>query len=211
MKQTAGALNRTWLIIIALVLLLAGGTTILQATGGLANMFQTPEAHTKIASGDLHQFFAEPAVYTGFLIAGVLFGSLAIWWIFAQLPRSNGASTFRLHQDRSKGTTTIDPGTLSNAVQEQIDGMEGVVSSSVIIRGATPATELTVHVRVSESTPLTELTKALAETIIPSLETALETTVASSQVLIDVVNQSHGNEILVKSRANQSDTVRLAR
>lgn len=209
MRQTAGSLNRIWLVIVGLVILLIGAATILQSSGTLQKMVNTAQPQSKIASGDVHQFFDQPVVYISMVAVGIILGLLALGWIAAQVPRRNAVSLFRLQEDRSAGTTTINPGTLATAVKDQCEQLPGVVSSSAVIRGTAAHSELTLEVKVSESTDIAELTETLRENVVSSLEMALAVPLASTHVRVDVVNQKHRSTIHVPANGTRTEPIHL--
>ncbi|MDJ0314816.1 hypothetical protein [Arthrobacter sp. H35-D1] len=194
MRQTAGTLNRTWLAILGILVLVAGVAVLLQATGILQNVLQTPLRGAKIVTGGLHPFFAQQWLVILFLAVGIIVGVLALLWIIAQIPRKNLAETYRLQQPGAQGRTTCDPSVLADVVVHQINTLPGVVASSALLRGTADEPDLTLKVTVNDEADVRALLRHLESTTFMELSTALETPVIKRRVQIDVSarNQNSG-------------------
>lgn len=194
MRQTAGTLNRTWLAILGILVLVAGVAVLLQATGILQNVLQTPLRDAKIVTGGLHPFFAQQWLVILFLAVGIIVGLLALLWIIAQIPRKNLAETYKLQQPGAHGRTTCAPSVLADVVVRQINTIPGVVASSALLRGTADEPELTLMVTVNDEADVRALLRHLESTTFMELSTALETPLIKRRVQIDVSarNQTSG-------------------
>lgn len=190
MRQTAGAINRTWLTILGALVLAAGIAVLLQTTGILQTFTSSPPAGTKIVTGDLHFFFAQQWLIILLLLMGVLVGVLALWWLIAQIPRKNTADTYRLHQSGAQGRTMCEPAVLATAVEHQVNTLPGVVSSSVLLRGTAEEPDLTLKVTVNDRADIRALLRHLDGTTFTELSTALEAPLHTRRIQIDVSTRS---------------------
>ncbi|MDJ0315257.1 hypothetical protein [Arthrobacter sp. H35-D1] len=186
MRQTAGTLNRTWLAILGILILAAGAALLLQTTGILQKVFQTPAPGTKIVTGELHSFFAQQWLIIIFLIISVVVGVLALVWIIAQIPVKNLAETYRLHQEGAQGRTSCDPSVLASAVEHQIDSLPDVLTSTVILRGTVDEPDVTLRVTVNDQADIRALLRHVERTTLAELSTALEAPLHKRRVQIDV-------------------------
>ena len=186
MRQTAGTLNRTWLAILGLLVLAAGLTAVLQAAGTLQTIIPTPPPGTKIVTGDLHAFFAQPWLLILFLSVSVFVGILALLWIIAQVPRKNLATSYHLQQEGTHGRTNCEPSVLAAAVREEINSLPEVVTSSVLIRGTAEEPDLTLKVTVNDQADIRALLRHLEKKTFVDLSIALEEPLHQRRVQIDV-------------------------
>ena len=53
-------------------------------------------------------------------VLGVILAVLAIAWLLAQIPRTNAARPFRLHDDATTGLTVCPPDVLATAVADEV-------------------------------------------------------------------------------------------
>ncbi|MBT2586539.1 hypothetical protein [Arthrobacter sp. ISL-95] len=187
MRQHAGVLNRTWLLILGILALAGGVLTLLAANGTLHAMSPAmPAAESPVVTGDLHTVF-EPAYVTAIvLVAGVLIGALGLSWILAQIPRRNPADTYRLHQDPASGTTLCDAAALASAVENQINTLPGVVGSSALLRGTAMEPDLTMKITVNNRADIQDVLHRINTTVIPDLSTALETPLRRTGIQIEI-------------------------
>lgn len=199
MRQTAGTLNRTWLAILGILVLAAGIVLLLQAAGILPQLAATHQAGDKVIPGDLHPFFVQPWVIGLLLVLGVLIGVLALIWIIAQIPRSNAADTYRLHSESPAGRTLCDPSVLARAVENQVNTLPGVVTSSALLRGTADDPDLTLKVTVNDRADIQNLLRRLERSTLPDLSTALEAPLQRRRLQIDVSGHAQTTGTVVHS------------
>lgn len=199
MRQTAGTLNRTWLMILGILALAAGIALLLQAAGTLHTLANTPPAGDKVIAGDLHSFFVQPWVVGLLLVLGVLIGVLALLWIIAQIPRKNAADTYRLHSGGAEGRTLCDPSVLARAVEEQVNTLPGVVTSSALLRGTADDADLTLKVTVNDRADVRDLLRRLETSTLADLSTALEAPLQRRRLQIDVSGRTQTTGTVVHS------------
>ncbi|UPO76456.1 hypothetical protein [Arthrobacter sp. Helios] len=188
MRHHAGAMNRTWLIIIGVLLLAAGIFALLvsagflnQVTGGAVAGAQSP-----VLQQDPETLLAPDWVAPAVLIGGLILGILGLWWILAEIPRRREAAGYRLQEDPARGITRCDPGVLAAAVEYDVNRMPGVVNSSAVLRGTAGAPDLALRVTVNERADIQETLRRIRSEVLPNLSLALEAPLHSVGIQLDV-------------------------
>ncbi|WP_104046105.1 alkaline shock response membrane anchor protein AmaP [Arthrobacter sp. ZGTC412] len=198
MKQTAGTLNRTWLTVLGILLLAAGIALLLQAAGVLPTRANTAPAGDKVVPGDLYPYFGVSWVVVLLMVIGLIVGVLGLMWLIAQIPRKNTADTYRL-SDGAQGRTTCDPSVLAKAVENQVNNLPGVVTSSALLRGTATEPNLTLKVTVTDTADVQDLLRQLETSTLPNLSTALESPLQESRLQIDVSSRNQNTGTVVRS------------
>ena len=193
MRQTAARLNRAWLTILGIVLLLAGLAVLLIGTGLLAPAARAAGLAVSRPAPSNHLFgaatgsaFALTWVVLITALVGVVVGLLGLAWLIAQIPRSNEAKPFRLHDDARTGLTRCEPSVLSDAVEEQVKALPGVQNASAVLRGTSTEPDLTLKVTASDRTDLTLLLASIQNTVAVDLAGALDTRLRRLGVQLEV-------------------------
>ncbi|MGY4541296.1 hypothetical protein ACVWY0_001205 [Arthrobacter sp. UYNi723] len=191
MRQHAGALNRTWLLILGLLALAGGVLILLMASGTLHAMSPaTVAAESPVVTGDLHTVFGPASATAIVLVAGAVLGALGLLWILAQIPRRNPADRYRLHQDPASGTTLCEASVLASAVENQINTLPGVVGSSALLRGTAMDPDLTMKVTVNNRADIQDVLHSINTRVIPDLSTALETPLRRTGIQLEVSDRN---------------------
>ncbi|RJT75117.1 hypothetical protein D6T63_18195 [Arthrobacter cheniae] len=205
MRDTAGRLNRTWLAIIGLLVLLLGVAGLLLASGAAATVTEslnagftpTQPTDTAVPTG-LRDVFAADAAPLILAVLAVLVGILALLWLLAQVPRRHGARTFRLRtDDGAAGYTRCEPEVLAEAVENHVQRLPGVTGANALLRGSATETDLNINVRVDDRTDLQDLLHRIHTDVAADLETALETPLRKLAVLITVGNRQRNDKTAV--------------
>ncbi|MEO7060895.1 MAG: hypothetical protein ABI083_14335 [Lapillicoccus sp.] len=187
MRQFSTGLNRTWLAVIGLLLLLSGLLSTAVGTGLLGRVVSggpSTDGHLLGAwAGDL--FTHTLAVLVVGLIA-LLLGLLGLGWLLAQVPRTNAAAVYRLQDDARTGLTTISPSVLTAAVSTDVRALPEVTGADAVLRGTATAPELTVRVTVNDHADVPALLRSLQAGPAAHLETALEAPLARLAVQVDI-------------------------
>ena len=119
-------------------------------------------------------------------LVGVVVGLLGLAWLVAQVPRTNKAKPFRLHDDAKTGMTRCESSVLTDAVEEQIKALPGVQNASAVIRGTSADPDLTVKVTAGDRTDLPRLLTRLQNEVAADLAGALDTKLRRLGVQIEV-------------------------
>ncbi|RJT74878.1 alkaline shock response membrane anchor protein AmaP [Arthrobacter cheniae] len=197
MRETAGKLNRTWLAIIGLVSLLLGISCILLASGAALGIaaatgvgVQPADPSDRALPGGFQDIFATPLAAVIVAALGVLVGLLALGWLLAQVPKRNQARTFRLHTDDAvDGQTNCEPHVISDAVEADVQRISGVNTATALLRGSASQPELNLDVKVDPRADVRSIIDQIHATVTPNLETALETPLRKTAVLVNVTNR----------------------
>jgi hypothetical protein len=199
MRQRAGTLNRIWLAVLGLLALACGTGLLLQAAGALQGLLGTAPAGEKVLTGDLHSFAAQSWAPILLLIVGVVIGVLGFLWAIAQIPRKNPAEPYRLHADAAQGRTLCDPSVLAAAVEDQVNTLPGVLTSSALLRGSADQPDLTLKLTVTGRADIRDLLGRLEATALPDLATALEAPLRRCRLQIEVTARPQSTGTVVHS------------
>ena len=193
MRQTAARLNRTWLTILGVLLVLAGAAGLLLATGQAGPLLQ--RAGTGVSAPDTGRRLFGSASAAAFgltwvvlvtAVVGLVVGLLGLAWLVAQLPRKQEAKPYRLHDDARTGLTRLAPGVLSDAVETQTKAITGVEGASAVLRGTVERPELTLRLTVDDRTAVPEVLEQVHREVAGSLAAALDTRLRRLAVEVSV-------------------------
>lgn len=193
MRQTAARLNRAWLTIIGLALLLAGVVVGMLSTGLWPRALDAAgidlDGATRsdpVADAGTGDVFTSVWVVLLIAVVGLLVALLAARWLVAQVPRTNPAKPFRLHDDVDTGLTRCAPKVLTDVVKAQAEALRGVNNCSAVLRGTASQPDLTVKVSVSDRTSIRQVLDALQNQIAADLGQALDTRLRRLGVQVEV-------------------------
>jgi hypothetical protein len=201
MRQTASRLNRTWLTILGVLLIVAGAAGVLLGLGQAAPLVRgigtgwvapTPERHL-VGSASAGAFALTWVVLLTAAVA-VVVALLALLWLLAQIPRANAAKPFRLHDDARTGLTRVDADVLARAVKTQVAGLPGVTGASAVIRGSAEHPDLTLRVTADDRTDIGALLERLHHQVAADLADALDTRLARLGVQVEVSAAKSGRD-----------------
>ena len=186
MRHHAGAMNRTWLIIIGILLLAAGAASILFSSGLMDQL-----SGGRLAGADEPVLADGPGVLdtvppAAVLIGGIILGLLGLWWILAEVPRRRAASSYRLHEDPARGITRCDPAVLAAAVEGDAASLPGVVSSSALLRGTAESPDLAMRLTLNERADVQEALRRVRSDVLANLSRALEVPLHTAGIALDV-------------------------
>ena len=193
MRQLAGGLNRGWLAAIGIVLLIVGVAGTLATTGVLGQLLAAagvrwsgPVGGSTVVDDGAAGLLAQPVAVVAVAVLGVILGVLGLAWLLAQIPRTNAAQPYRLHDDAVTGLTVCPPDVLATAVADDIKSYAGVNAASAVLRGTSAAPELTVSVSADDRTDLRSLLTAIRTQAAADLSTALDAPLAHLGVQLDI-------------------------
>ncbi len=186
MRHHAGAMNRTWLIILGIVLLAAGTASILFSSGLMdqitnGNLAGADEPVLTSGSGILDTVPAGAV-----LIGGLVLGLLGLWWILAEVPRRRSASSYRLHEDAARGITRCDPEVLAAAIEDDAASLPGVVSSTALLRGTAESPDLALLLTLNERADIQEALRLVRTDVLANLSRALEVPLHTAGIALEV-------------------------
>lgn len=193
MRQTASRLNRTWLTILGVLLLLAGAAGVLLSTGRAASLARQtglgwvpPAPGRRLFGAAAAGAFGLTWVVVLTALVAVVLGLLGLAWLVAQVPRANAAKPFRLHDDARTGLTRVESDALADAVETQVRSLPGVGAASAVIRGSGAEPDLTLKVTVDDRTDIAALVSRLHDEVATDLGDALDTPLRRLGVQVEV-------------------------
>jgi hypothetical protein len=193
MRQTASRLNRTWLTILGVVLLLAGAAGLLIAIGraGLvtrqAGLGWTPPSPDRHLLGSASATaFGQTWVVLVTAVVAVVLALLGLAWLVAQVPRANAAKPLRLHDDPRTGLTRVESDVLTRAVEAQVRSLPGVSAASAVLRGSAERPDLTLKVTADDRTDVGALLGRLHDQVAADLGNALDTPLRRLGVQVEI-------------------------
>lgn len=187
MRQFSTGLNRTWLAIIGLLLLLVGLAATAVGTGLLARTVSGGPGSTDHLLGPwASDFFANTAAVIGVGLIALLVALLGLGWLLAQVPRTNAAGVYRLQDDATTGLTTISPNVLTDAVSTDLQTLPGVTAAAAVLRGTANAPELTVKLTANDRTDIPALLQSVQAGPVAHLATAMGAPLAHLGVQVDI-------------------------
>lgn len=193
MRQTAIRLNRSWLTVLGVLLVLVGLAGLLLGTGLAGPLLVRTGLGRTPPGPDRHLFGAATQAAFGLTwvvlvtaVVAVVLGLLGLLWLIAQVPRANAAKPFRLHDDTRTGLTRVAPDVLARAVEDQTRALPGVSAASAVIRGTTQRPELVLKVTADDRADLPELLTRLQDEVATDLGESLDTRLDRFGVQLDV-------------------------
>ena len=201
MRQTASRLNRTWLTILGVLLLLAGAVGVLLAVGQAAPLSQQAGLGWTPPGSDRHLFgsasagaFGQSWVVVLTAVVAVVVALLGLAWLLAQIPRANAAKPFRLHDDARTGLTRVESNVLTDAVEAQVKTLPGVTGASAVLRGSAQSPDLTLKVTADDRTDIGALLARLHDQVAADLGDALDTRLRRLGVQVEVSAGTSGSD-----------------
>lgn len=193
MRQLSGRVNRAWLAVIGMVILLTGIVAALITLGLLARIITAtgiglgvPAPSSKIVGSGIGPFFDQPVVVVTVGVLGVILSVLGLAWLLAQIPRTNAARPFRLQDDAASGLTVCAADVLTDAVEADTESLPGVTDASAVLRGTAGAPELTMKISVNDRTDIKQLLQTVQAETAAHLARAMETPLKHLAVQVDV-------------------------
>lgn len=203
MRQRNGSLNRTWLAIIGIILLLSGIAGVLFAAGGANSLASTiglpalaaPTQH--VVTADVQALLQPAPVAVAAAVAGAVLALLALLWLSKQIPRKNPARPLRLHKDGAQGLTLCAPQVITNIIADQVDAFPGVTHAAAVLRGTASSPDLTINATVNDRANISDVVERIYERTAADLETALQNPLQRLAIQLDVSGSTKGNKTVV--------------
>ena len=195
MRVFSSGLNRTWLAIIGLVVLLAGALATMVATGLLGTVLSGSARTSVPASGDrllepgATDFFANQGVIIGTAVLGIVLALLGLAWLMAQVPHTRPAAPLRLRDDAALGLTSARSDVIADVVVADLETLPEVTSASAVLRGSASCPQLTLKLTASDHADVRALLNAVQTGPVARLAGALDTTLEHLGVQVDVSPQ----------------------
>ena len=186
MRHHAGAINRTWLIILGIIVLAAGVASILYSSGLMASMTGGNLAGAGDPVLSAGTDILETASAAAVLVVGLILGLLALWWILAEVPRRRAAAGYRLQEDPARGITRCETGVLAAAVENDAGSLPGDVNSWALLRGTADSPDLALRLTLNERADIQEALRRVRAEVLPNLSQALEVPLHTAGIALEV-------------------------
>ncbi|MET0695403.1 MAG: alkaline shock response membrane anchor protein AmaP [Propionibacteriaceae bacterium] len=211
MRQTASRLNRSWLTVLGLLLLLAGLAVVLIGTGSLRPLaaavglrLSGPAAADLLFGAATSTALGLSWVVLLLAFVGLVLAVLAVLWLLVQIPRTNEAKAFRLHDSAADGLTRCSPDVLTDAVERQLKALPDVQSASAVLRGTAQQPDLTVRVTAHERADLPQLLNTISTRVANDVGEALDTRLRRLGVQVEIgVSKNNTHQIVVGSPSSK--------
>lgn len=161
--MSPGRLNRCWLLVLGIVLIIIGligaglGTGYLQPL--LAGRVNLPQPRDRMIGGLGPGLLAPIWQALVISVVGVVIGLLAIGWMIAQLPRITPSPDFRLHDDARTGTITVGADTIAAAAQSRLRELPGVSAADLRLAGTAQRPEATAHLKIEDRAAVSDVVR----------------------------------------------------
>ncbi|GAB3765507.1 Asp23/Gls24 family envelope stress response protein [Microlunatus parietis] len=185
MSNRAAGVNRFWLCVLGLIMIVAGALGVGIGTGWIARIpvpVASPEPGESVLAGPV----TDQVVVMIMVGAGLVILITGIAWLVRQLPRRESSRPFRLHDDPADGITTVDPAVVGDAMRGQLESFRGIAAASVGLRGSVRRPELTIKITADERADLTEVLGRIRSQAVADLELALDSTVTRLAIQVEI-------------------------
>jgi hypothetical protein len=197
MRHSPARLNRFWLAVIGLVLLV-GAAVLVTATAGLLGTVvpgaPTPSIGSPVVALD-PAAAAAPALQGGLVAGGILLAVLGLAWLLAQVPRRRRTRTYRLQAAEDNGLVSLDPALLEGALDKDIEQLPDVRKSRSVLRGSAAEPDITIRATLDHRAPVADVVRSIREGAVERLAASLEAAPRTVAVIIDVSTASRTRNV----------------
>ena len=170
-------LNRTLLLIVAVVLLAAAAFALLTGFGVLRLLSRdAPLTPTTLSPPTWASWVA--------VVAAVVVGLLALRWLLAQTQRRPKTGTWRLEADPGRGGTRLDAQTAIDPFVDEVEALPGVHRASARLSGTSTRPALHLVIGTEDAADVPELRRRISTEALPRLQQALDLPTLPTDVLI---------------------------
>lgn len=162
--------NRTLLIMLGLLLLLAGAA-------GLALSFEAfgaGAADSPVIPDRLSQFIADnPWYWWAVAAVAIVVALLTLRWLIAQL-HTTRLSHLDVEPDRTNGETVLRGGAIADGVEHEVQGFLGVQDASLRLQGTPASHRYHLTVDLDDRADVDAVRTRLATQTVPNMRRALD-------------------------------------
>ena len=198
MRQSPARLNRFWLAVIGLVLLV-GAAVLGAATAGLLGTVvpgaASPSSGSPVVALDPAATAAAPALQGGLVAAGVLLAVLGLVWLLAQVPRRRRTRTYRLQAAEDNGLVSLNPALLEGALNEDIERLPDVRKSRSVLRGSAAEPDITIRATLDHRAPVADVVRSIREGAVERLAGSLEAVPRTVAIIVDISTASRTKNV----------------
>lgn len=189
-----GRVNRFWLIVLGLLLLLAGlaglgiGTGLLQPLlDRVAAGVQLPDRADPVFGGFDFTQFTRPGPQTIMVgVIGALIVLIGLAWIIRQLPRRPRISDYRLHDDARTGLVTVHPKVIAEALADRVGELPGVIAAVVRLSGTADQPAVRMTITADARADLPEVVRSARDRVAEDLAISLEARLSRCAIQLDI-------------------------
>lgn len=164
--------NRILLAVLGVLLL---GVGVLALLAGLGVFGQRLRLQFVLAPS-IEQFVAaSPWYWSVVAVVAAVVALLCLWWLLIQT-RSNRVSTIRVSEDRSAGSTFLDAGAFTSALEAEIGTYRGVSRVGAHLSGTPNRYRATVRVALDGRIDAGDIHDRIVGQALPKARQALSTT-----------------------------------
>ena len=171
MRRLAAVANRTGLIIVGLLCLLAGLSGLAISLGWAVDF--VPGLHSDADLQPIARVVTGPFSAVITIVVAVILAIIACRWLIAQIPRKDSAKPLRMQQDARTGITTVTANVVAAAVTNDLELTPEVVDAQAILRGTARAPELILHVDVDERADIDAVVADISDRVTHNCSQAL--------------------------------------
>ncbi len=169
MSPRVNIVNRTVLLLLALLLIAAGVLGLILGFGG----FGASRSTTAVLPVELRSFPADQPWFWWAVAAGcLLVALLGLWWLLAQL-KTERIGRLDITTDDRAGSTTVHSSAITNAVEAEAQGIAGVSDATAHVRGESER-RLVLSVDLDDNADLATVRAHLEQQTVPHLRRALD-------------------------------------
>lgn len=174
MRSVSAVRNRSALVILGLLALVASAWIIIAATGSAARLpgwggVLADPTSTPADIASAHQSWLLPV---GIVVA-VLVAILGLVLVLSQVPGAPPSSTLRISDEAGEDLGGIEPAVLSRALGERVEQVSGVQSSNIQVIGAASAPVVRAEVTVAEDADVAWVASTIRSRIADDTTSAL--------------------------------------
>jgi hypothetical protein len=172
MSLRVDRVNRALLALLALLCLAAGVVTLLLGFDVFGDHTTTKPLlpHSVRSFGDRNAgwFWIAVGVAVGLLVLALL------WLLLRQTATSRLGDPIELEPDppRARGRTRLQPGALSNAIDEEVESYREVARANARMRGTTRKPVVALNIRLADTADLSSIRARIEDTAVAHLRQA---------------------------------------
>ena len=185
-------LNRSILLLIALVVIALGAAGLCASVGVFGSGF---EHHPLLNNGPAHFVGRNGGwIWPVAAFVAVLFGLLALRWLTAQ-SSSERAGSVKVRTPAGAGTSTLRSAALTTAIEQQVGAYRGVTSVKAAVRGNRGQERLHVSVTVYDQVEFAALRTRIEGEAVSAARTALGAPTMPVHVAYDMTTRKPPREL----------------
>lgn len=179
--------NRVVLTLFALLLLGAGVAGLLTSVGRFGTRF----SHTALFDNRLSHYVGDHGswIWAAAAVAAALIAVLMLFWLYTLLTSTDRAGDITLPAGPGAGRTTLRPGALAVAVEDEIESYRGVQTAKARVLGDPSRPQLVVSATLMASADLGALRQRIDTVALAHARQAIQIADLPIQLDLDVTRE----------------------